>query len=286
MVSEDVGRDTMELWFTEKQTEHFGITGRVRRTLAQERTPYQDLLVVDTCQWGPMLLLDGMVMTTEVDEFVYHEMITHPALNTHGNPKKALVIGGGDGGSIRELIKYPTIEKAVLCEIDARVVENARKYLPSISCALDDPKVEVRFEDGIKHVQEHKNCYDIICVDSPDPIGPAVGLYEKDFYQYVYDSLTEDGIFVGQTESPLFNQKMLKRVHDAVSSIFPITRVMLAYIPTYPGGMWSFTMGSKKYDPLEVVASKFPGYPTRYYSPEIHKAAFVLPPFVQEIFKK
>lgn len=275
-----------DLWATEQQTPTMRLSLQTKGTLHSEQTPFQHLALVDTYAYGRVLFLDGIIQTTERDEFVYHEMITHPALNTHGNPKKALVIGGGDGGSIRELIKYPTIEKAVLCEIDARVVENARKYLPSISCALDDPKVEVRYQDGIKHVQEHKNTYDIICVDSPDPIGPAVGLYGKEFYQYVYESLTEDGIFVGQTESPLFNQKLLKRVNESVSSLFPITRVFLAFIPTYPGGMWSFTMGSKKHDPLEVLADKFPGYQTRYYSPEIHKAAFALPPFVQDIFKK
>ncbi len=281
----DQEHHVFNLWVTEDQMPTMRLSLQAKQTLHTEQTPYQHLAVVDTLPYGRMLFLDGIIQTSVKDEFVYHEMITHPALNTHGNPKRALVIGGGDGGTIREIIKYPTIEKATLVEIDARVVENARKYLPEISCALDDPKVEVRYEDGIKHVQEHKNTYDVICVDSTDPIGPAVGLFEKQFYQNVFESLTEDGIFVAQTESPWFNDKLINRVYNTISDIFPITRLFLAYIPTYPGGMWSFTMGSKKYDPLEIDESKFPGYQTRYYTPQIHKAAFVLPPFVADILK-
>ncbi|MEG6616555.1 polyamine aminopropyltransferase [Peptococcaceae bacterium 1198_IL3148] len=278
-------KHVFDLWATEQQTPHMRLGLQVKETLHSEQTPFQHLAVVDTYNYGRTLFLDGIIQTTEKDEFVYHEMITHPALNTHGSPKQVLVVGGGDGGTIREIIKYPTVEKATLVEIDARVVENARQYLPSISCALDDPKVEVRYEDGVKHVQDHKNTYDVICVDSPDPIGPAVGLFGKEFYQNIYEALTEDGVFVAQTESPWVNKKLMRRVHDDIASIFPITRVLLAFIPTYPTGMWSFTMGSKKHDPLEVVASKFPGYQTKYYTPEIHKAAFVLPPFVQAIYK-
>jgi spermidine synthase len=278
-------KHAFNLWATEQQTPHIRLGLQAMGTLHNEHTPFQHLAVVETHAYGRTLFLDGIIQTNETDEFVYHEMITHPALNTHGNPKQVLVIGGGDGGTIREIIKYPTVEKATLVEIDARVVENAREYLPTISCALDDPKVEVRIEDGIKHVQERKNTYDVICVDSTDPIGPAVGLFAKEFYQNIHDALTEDGIFVAQTESPWFNKKLMRQVHDDISSIFPITRVLLAFIPTYPGGMWTFTMGSKKNDPLEVIASKFPGYETKYYTPEIHKAAFVLPPFVQDIYK-
>ncbi|WP_274377139.1 polyamine aminopropyltransferase [Desulfofalx alkaliphila] len=279
-------KSVFNLWATEDQTPTMRISLQAIRTLHTEQTPFQHLALVDTFEFGRVLFLDGIIQTTIKDEFVYHEMITHPALNTHGNPKKALVIGGGDGGSIREIIKYPTIEKATLVEIDARVVENARRYLPEISSGLDDPRVEVRYEDGVKHVQQHKNTYDVICVDSPDPIGPAVGLFAKDFYQNIYNSLTDDGIFVAQTESPWFNKELIGRVYKDIASIFPITRLMLAFIPSYPGGMWTFTMGSKKHDPLDFVESNFPGYPTRYYTPQVHKAAFVLPPFVQDIIKK
>lgn len=275
----------MELWFTEKQTEHFGITGRVRRTLAQERTPYQDLLVVDTCQWGPMLLLDGMVMTSEGDEFVYHEMMAHPPLFTHPHPRHVLVVGGGDGGVIREVLKHPTVEKAVLVEIDERVVENARRYLPTISGALDDPRVEVRIEDGFRYIHEHQDAYDVIMVDSTEPVGPAVQLFEKSFYEGIYRCLREDGIFVAQTDNPWFKGDLIRRVYADIAATFPITRLYWANIPTYPSGFWTFTIGSKKADPLEVDVASLPDIPTRYYTPELHKAAFVLPRFVQDLIR-
>jgi len=284
-VSDQERRETMELWFTEKQTEHFGITARVRRTLAAERTPYQDLMVVDTCEWGPMLLLDGMVMTSERDEFVYHEMVTHPALFTHPHPRHVLVVGGGDGGAIREVLKHPTVEKATLVEIDARVVENARRYLPTIAGALDDPRVEVRIEDGFRFIHDHKAAFDVIMVDSTEPVGPAVQLFEKGFYEGIYQCLREDGIFVAQTDNPWFKADLIRRVYADIAAIFPITRLYLANIPTYPSGLWTFTMGSKKYDPLAVDVGALPEIETRYYTPQLHRAAFVLPRFVEELIR-
>ncbi|MCL0032690.1 polyamine aminopropyltransferase [Peptococcaceae bacterium] len=282
---EDQQKQVFDLWVSEEQMPTMRLSLQALDVLHTEKTEYQHLAIVDTMPFGRVLFLDGIIQTTVKDEFVYHEMITHPALNTHGNPKNVLVIGGGDGGAIREILKYPTVEKATLVEIDEKVVKYSKKYLPEISFALDDPKVEVRFEDGIKHVAGHKGVYDVITVDSPDPIGPAVGLFARDFYQNIFEALTDDGIFVAQTESPWFNRDLIARVYKDISSIFPITRLMLAYIPSYPGGMWSFTMGSRKYDPLDFDESKFPGYKTRYYTPKIHKAAFVLPPFVEELLK-
>lgn len=275
----------MELWVTEMQTKDLTIGCRVAKTLHYEETPYQKLAVVDTHQFGRMLLLDSVIQTTIADEFVYHEMITHVGLNTLPNPRRVLVIGGGDGGSIREIIKHKSVEKATLVEIDGKVVEAAKKYLPEISCALDDPRVEVLVADGIRHVKEHKNTYDMIVVDSTDPIGPAEGLFGAAFYKDVHDALTGDGIFVAQTESPFFNKELIPRIYKDVSGIFPLTRLFLGNVPTYPGGLWSFTMGSKKHDPLKVDISKLPDLNTRYYSPEIHRTCFVLPPFVQELLK-
>lgn len=271
------------LWFSELQTPSIGISCLTKATLHSEKTEYQDLMVIDTVAFGRMLLLDGIIQTTVNDEFVYHEMITHVALNTLKNPKRALVIGGGDGGSIREIVKHPSIEKATLVEIDRRVVEVSKEFLPEISVGLQDPRVEIIFDDGIKHVQENKNTYDLIVVDSTDPIGPAVGLFAKEFYASVYEALTEDGIFVAQTESPFFESELIRRVFKDVKDIFPVAKLLLANIPTYPGGLWTFTMGSKKYDPEQADLSNIPSLNTKYYSPEVHKAAFVLPPFVQEI---
>lgn len=271
------------LWFTEYQTKNLAISCRVKSTLHQEQTPFQHLAVIDTEQFGRMLVLDNVIQTTVKDEFVYHEMITHVALNTHAAPKRVLVIGGGDGGAVREIVKHPSIEKVVHCEIDGAVIEASRKYLPEISCALDDPRVEIIVDDGIKHVRENKKTYDIIMVDSTDPVGPAEGLFSATFYQDIYEALNDDGIFVAQTESPFLNRELIPRLQKDISGIFPVTRLFLANVPTYPGGLWSFTMGSKKYDPLELDPAQIPPMDTKYYSPAIHRTCFVLPPFIKEL---
>ncbi|MDI3327784.1 MAG: polyamine aminopropyltransferase [Alicyclobacillaceae bacterium] len=275
----------MELWFTEKQTETFGITAKVVRTLHSEQSRYQRIDVLETVDYGRMLVLDGMVMCTERDEFAYHEMIAHVALNTHPAPKRVLVIGGGDGGTIREVVRHNTVEKAVLAEIDERVIEVSRQFLPGIAAGLSDPRVEIRVGDGVAHVREHPNTYDVILVDSTEPIGPAEGLFAREFYQGIYEALKEDGLFVAQTESPLFNADLVSRVWRDVASIYPVARLYLAYIPTYPSGMWSFTLGSKRYDPLAVDPSSLPDLNTRYYTPELHRAAFALPRFVRELLR-
>jgi len=275
----------MELWYTEKQTPNHGITTKISRTIHTEKTPYQQLDIIETNQFGRMLVLDGMVMTTQKDEFVYHEMISHVALNTHPNPKKVLVVGGGDGGAIREILKHSSVEQAVLAEIDGRVIETSKEYLPEIAGALDDPRVDIQVVDGIEYIHQHKAMFDIIMVDSTEPIGPAVGLFEKGFYQGIYEALKEDGILVAQTESPWFNGELIKRVFKDIQAIFPITRLYTVSIPTYPSGLWSFTMGSKKYDPLEVDEGRLKTFETKYYSPSIHKAVFQLPKFVEELTK-
>lgn len=275
----------MELWFTEKQTPVFGITAKIRETLVTEKTEYQDLAMLDTEEFGRMLVLDGMVMTTIKDEFVYHEMMTHPALFTHPNPKHVLVVGGGDGGVIREVIKHPGVEKAVLVEIDGKVIEYSKKYLPEIAGELVNPRVEVQVNDGYMHIIESKNKYDVIMVDSTEPVGPAAPLFERGFYQGIYEALKDDGIFVAQTDNPWFKADLIQKVNKDVKEIFPIVRVYGANIPTYPSGLWTFTMGSKTYDPLEVDETKIPELNTKYYTPRIHKAAFALPKFVEDLVK-
>lgn len=276
---------TMELWFTEKQTPVFGITAKIRETLVTEKTDFQDLAMIDTEEFGRMLVLDGMVMTTVKDEFVYHEMVAHPALFTHPNPKHVLVVGGGDGGVIREIVKHPGVEKAVLVDIDGKVIEYSKKYLPEIACELDNPRVEVQVNDGYMHIIENKDKYDVIMVDSTEPVGPAAPLFERGFYQGIYEALKDDGIFVAQTDNPWFKADLIQQVNRDVKEIFPIVRVYGANIPTYPSGLWTFTMGSKKYDPLEVDEKQIPEIETKYYTPKLHKAAFVLPKFVEDLVK-
>lgn len=274
-----------DLWFTELQSENLSIGLRIERTIHSEVTEFQTMEVMETKQYGNLLVLDGCVMTTDTDEFVYHEMISHVPLHTHPNPKKVLVIGGGDGGAIREIIKHPSVEKAVLAEIDGRVIEASKAYFPDIACGLSDPRVDVKVTDGIQYVKDHKGEFDVILVDSTDPIGPAVGLFARDFYQLVFDALKEDGLFVAQTESPWANQALIRQVYGDIASVFPAAHLYLAFIPTYPTGMWSFTMGTKRYNPLtDQQPTRVSG--TKYYTADVHKAAFALPSFVQELTRK
>jgi len=276
-----------DLWITEQQTEDMLISFRIKEKLHEEKTDFQHLSVVDTYTYGRMLFLDHCVMTSIKEEFVYHEMITLVALNTHPNPEHVLVIGGGDGGAIREIVKHPKVKTATLVEIDGRVVENSKKYLPEIGAAFDDPKVTVLINDGIKHIQEHKNKFDVIIIDSTDPVGQAARLFSADFYQDVYDALHEEGIMVAQTESPFLEKDkvLIKRIHQDLGKLYPLVKLYLVYIPVYPTGMWSFTMASKKHDPLQVMPEDIVAINTRYYNKDIHYSSFVLPNFVADIFK-
>ena len=275
----------MELWFTEKQTKNFGITAKINKTLHTEQTEFQKLDMVETEEFGNMLILDGMVMTTQKDEFVYHEMVAHVPLFTHPNPENVLVVGGGDGGVIREVLKHPSVKKATLVEIDGKVIEYSKIYLPEIAGKLEDPHVEVKVDDGFMHIANSENVYDVIMVDSTEPVGPAVNLFTKGFYAGISKALKEDGIFVAQTDNPWFTPELITQVQRDVREIFPITRLYIANIPTYPSGMWTFTIGSKKHDPLEVEENRFFDIETKYYTKELHKAAFVLPKFVADLTK-
>jgi len=270
----------MELWYTEKQTPNLGLTCLVRETLCHLKTPYQALAVIDTPQFGRMLILDGMVQTTEADEFVYHEMIAHVAMQVHPDPRHVLVVGGGDGGVIREALKYETVETATLVEIDEAVIVASKKYLPAISAGLSDPRVKILVADGIEHVKSTRGQYDVILVDSTDPVGPAVGLFAGEFYADIYRALKKDGIMVAQTGSPFFNRDLIEGAYARISGVFPLTRMYLACVPTYPGGLWSFTAGSKCYD---LKAHRGKPISARHYNAEVHQGAFCLPGFVKEL---
>ncbi|WP_084244170.1 spermidine synthase [Planomicrobium okeanokoites] len=270
-------------WYTEKQTENFGITMKINKTLHTEQTDFQYLEMAETAEWGNMLFLDGMVMTSEKDEFVYHEMVAHVPLFTHPNPENVLVVGGGDGGVIREILKHPSVKKATLVDIDGKVIEYSKKFLPSIASGLEDARVEVIVGDGFMHIAESENEYDVIMVDSTEPVGPAVNLFSKGFYAGISKALKEDGIFVAQSDNPWFKGDLIQQVQNDVREIFPITKLYLANIPTYPSGLWAFTIGSKKYDPLAVPAERFHEIDTKYYTKELHNAAFALPKFVKDL---
>ena len=279
----------MHLWYTEYQTENIGLSFKIKETLFVGRSQYQDIAVLDTFEFGRLLVLDGLVMVTERDEFIYHELITHPALFTHKCPQNILVIGGGDGGSIREIVKHDCIKEAILCEIDPQVVEISKKYLPTISSALEHPKVKVIYKDGIKFVSGFSDYFDVIIVDSTDPIGPAKGLFESSFYKDCFNALKDDGILICQSESPIYHLELIKGINTKLKRLdFSIVKFYYGIIPTYPSGMWSWAFASKKFDPIkninkERIENKT--FETKYYNLDIHKGIFNLPLFFKEAIK-
>lgn len=276
----------MQLWCTENQTETLGLTARVKETLFAGKSEFQDVAIVDSYQFGRMLVLDGVFQTSIFEEYVYHEMIAHVPLFIHPNPKKVLVIGGGDGGTVREVVRHDTVEKVEMVEIDGMVVEACKKYLPEISAALNEPnpKLDLKIGDGIQHMADATNEYDVIIVDCSDPIGPGEGLFTPEFYKNVYKALKEDGLFVQQTESPFYHRELIKRIQKDVRAIFPITDLYLAHIPIYPGGCHCFTFGSKKYGPKDADTSR-QTMEMRYHNAEVQQGCFALPNFVRELMK-
>ena len=271
------------MWFTEKHTPHTGITMEVKECLYSGESEYQTLQVLDTFEFGRMLLLDGMVMLTERDEFVYHEMLAHVPLNTHPSAGRVLVIGGGDGGTVREVLKHPRVEEVVLVEIDRMVVEAALEYLPGISEGLKDPRTRVIYADGVSFVaQSDPGTFDVILVDSTDPVGPAKALYSEEFLRNSSAALGRDGIIVSQSESPFFHLPFLVDTHRLTKSVFPGAGFYLAPVPTYPSGSWSFLMGTKEEDISLPVYRGEAGLPTRYYDRGVHMAGFSLPRFLAE----
>ena len=201
----------MSLWFTENDFEEIQYGYAIKDILYSGRSEFQDLKVYETKAYGRMLVLDDFVMLTESDEFVYHEMISHIPMAYSQNPKKVLVVGGGDGGTVRELAKYKDLEKIVLCEIDKKVVDVSREFFPGLTSALDDPRVEIVYKDAVEFIKSSKAHWDIILIDSTDPIGPGEGLFTGSFYKSVKEALTPNGIMVAQTESPWAKAEMLRK---------------------------------------------------------------------------
>lgn len=285
-------RNPRSIWFTERDDNIALSLKHTGDVLYKKQSPYQRVEIIDTYAYGKTLILDGMVMTTEKDEYVYHEMITHIPLFSHPNPKKVLIIGGGDGGAAREILKHDSIEHIDLVEIDPFVVEASKQFLPTISSSFSNSKLHTIIDDGLKYV---KNCpkesYDIIIVDSTDPVGPAEGLFTKEFYEDVYDCLKPMGIMVTQSESPRFNANVFTEIQQCYRDIFGKKNVhpYLAYIPTYPSGMWSFSLCSKeRIHPIQDLNKKkirtfLKNHRLQYYTEDIHASAFVLPAFVQTL---
>jgi len=276
----------MNLWFTENQTDNLRLSFRIKKLLAYRESKFQKLAVYDTFEYGKLFTLDDFVMLTEKDEFVYHEMISHVALNCHPNPENILVIGGGDGGTIREIEKHDRVKSITLVEIDEEVVKISKEFLPFVACGFEDKRVKVYIEDGIEYIKNHKNEFDIIFIDSTDPVAFAEGLFHTEFYQFVFEALKEDGIMVAQTEYPFLKGDFIKQVFSSLKEVFPIVSPYLASIPTYPTGLWSFAFASKKYHFIKNANFEYIKpfeKELKYYSPEIHKACFALPPFIKKL---
>ncbi|GAB2537809.1 polyamine aminopropyltransferase [Rufibacter soli] len=282
---------TRDVWFTERDENIALSLKHTGNQLYKKQSPYQKVEVFETLAYGNMLTLDGMVMCTQKDEYVYHEMITHVPVFSHGNVKRALVIGGGDGGTVRELLRHESIQEVVLVEIDELVIEASKLHLPEIASAFGNPKLNLLVEDGIKYIQDCPDeAFDLIIVDSADPVGPGEGLFTAEFYAQVHRCLTSEGVMITQSESPRFNAKVFKEIYETYKSIFGQEKVhcYLAAIPTYPTGTWSFSFSSKgnvhpKNFNQEAAASFSQNQGLRYYNEDMHVAAFALPNFVKEM---
>ena len=281
----------MELWFSENHTENVKLSIRINKQLHSEESDFQRIDVFESPEFGRFLALDGYLMLTEKDEFIYHEMITHVPMAVHPNVKDVLGFGAGDGGVMRELSKYPQIEKIDVVEIDERVVEVCKAYLPKTAIGFEDKRINLYFQDGLKYIRRCENSYDLIIVDSTDPFGPGEGLFTKEFYGAGYRALKEDGIMVYQHGSPFYDEDeaACRSMHRKAYRSFPISRVYQAHIPTCPSGYWLFGFASKKYHPLKDFDGKKwkeKNIKTWYYSANLHRGAFMLPRYVEELLEE
>ncbi len=257
----------------------------VDRELVRMRSDFQEIVVMENPVYGRMLFLDGFVMTTERDEFVYHEMLSHVPLVLHGSAQELLIIGGGDGGLLREVLRHPTIRRVDLVEIDRKVVDISREHLPEIGCAFDDPKAHVHFEDGARFVREVRDRYDVILVDSTDPVGPGKVLFQLDFFENCRQALRGNGIFAAQALSAWVQERDQKAMFANLRKVWDEVTPYVASIPTYPGGLWTFALAAgTALDPgaFQMEYAQEISRDCRYYNPRIHGSAFCLPTFLQE----
>ena len=274
-------------WFNEEHDYSGSSIGfRVTKKLHEEKTPFQTIAIYDTTDWGKLMTIDGCMMVSTRDNFFYHEMMSHPALYTHANPKNVVIIGGGDCGTLREVLKHKGVESAIQVEIDEQVTRLAEKYFPELCESNKDPRAQLLFIDGIKWMAEAKpESLDVIIIDSTDPIGPAEGLFNAAFYATCLKALRPDGIIVQQSESPLAHLPLLKSIRDAMKLAgFGALRTLTFPQPCYPTGWWSATLARKGGDLAtfrERGAATKP-FATQYYNAEIHKAALAMPEFLRD----
>lgn len=286
-------------WFTEVHTADgsafsFKLTEKGR--LHEEQTPFQKIEVYDTETFGKLMVIDGYVMLTTRDNFLYHEMMSHPALYTHPNPERVLIIGGGDCGTLREVLRHPGVKLVQQVDIDEGVTRAAEKYFPELCESNDDPRAELHFADGLKWVKEAEpGSYDLIIVDSTDPVGPAEGLFSQDFFQDCHHCLAENGMVVQQSESPLYHLPLIKDMYSAMGGAGFVGMQTLPFPqPVYPSGWWSCTMAFKgmafkNADAKDIAPRGFRekdsenrSFETLYYTTAIHRGALDTPPFMKK----
>ena len=256
----------------------------VENILHKSKSPFQEIMVIENPHFGRMLILDGVVQITARDEFFYHEMLVHVLLHAHPDPKKVIVIGGGDGGVVREVLKHKSIEKIYFIEIDEEVINVSKKYFPEVACGVDDKRVEIKCMDGAEFVKGREGDIDAVIVDSTDIIGFAKSLFTVEFFKSVKDSLTSDGMFVSLSESLHFHKDMVIEVQEALKLIFPIVDLYTAPLSTYAGNWWTFSAASKKLN-LRTMRRKY-AIETKYYSDEIHTQAFMPPKMYEKLMHK
>jgi spermidine synthase len=275
-------------WFSEAhEASGSAISYRVKRKLDEVRTPFQHIEIWETTDWGNLMVIDGCVMLTTRDNFLYHEMMSHPALYTHTSPKRVVIIGGGDCGTLREVLKHREVESAIQCDIDEQVTRMAEKYFPELCESNGDPRAKLMFDDGLKLMAEiEPESLDIVIVDSTDPVGPAEGLFGARFYDSVYKALRNGGILVQQSESPIAHLPLIRDMRRFMKAAgFDAVRTLPFPQPCYPTGWWSCTMARKGIDQLDDFRDRgaaMKKFATRYYNVDIHRAALAMPEFMRE----
>ncbi len=273
------------MWFVENYDNRASLGLAVKKKIHEEQSPFQKITFWETEYFGILLTLDDLVMCSEKDEFVYHEMIVHVPLTVHPRPERVLVVGGGDGGAIREILKHDSVKEAVLCEIDERVVRLSQQFLPSLAFKLTDSRVTLAFEDGFEFLKKYQHYFDVIITDSSDPVGPGVALFKEQYYRLVKSALRPGGIMVSQSESPWFYQDTINSMTTAMTAVFSCVKTYMAMIPLYPSGMWTMTAASDtlSFEQFDEQRAAQISQTCAYYTPEVHRAAFALPKFVQNI---
>ncbi|KAJ5161658.1 spermidine synthase [Penicillium capsulatum] len=281
---------TIDGWFSEQSNMWPGqaMNLKVNQILHHEKSDYQDVLVFESSDYGTVLVLDNVIQCTERDEFSYQEMITHLAMNAHPNPKKVLVIGGGDGGVLREVVKHESVEEAILCDIDEAVIRVSKKYLPGMSIGFQHPNAKTHVGDGFEFLKNRQNEFDVIITDSSDPEGPAESLFQKPYFELLRDALRDGGVITTQgSENQWLHLSLIADLKKACKEVFPVAEYAYTTIPTYPSGQIGFMVCCKDAnrnvrEPIRTWSREEEERLCRYYNQDIHRASFVLPNFARK----